>query len=277
MSGRVVSGQPHICGKHALSKFFIGEFCVLNLSFFLTNFVLILLTGIVLASPVRADTNELYECSLSAEQSEYLVTCDYPNAPISTVTIPNDLLATVEDIEADAHNYVSSYNFDNSVTAFDIGSSLIGLHLSSYEIQKEGSAQAAAGRDEFLVVELKSSGVRHGHINLGITKSRVRSEGCFAAVSHTFFLGDINNDGRQDIGAAREELKCDRYVNPEGMDGMRGPFYVASPIQWYLFSEGYWIESADHNGQMPTKYSELPLLAILMTPVEYVQQVLAPK
>lgn len=240
-------------------------------------FVFILLAGIVLASPVRADTNELYECSLSTGRTEYLVTCDYPNAPISTVTIPIDLLATVEDIEAEAENYVSSYNFDNSVTAFDIGIGLIGLHVSSYEIQKEGSAQAAAGRDEFLVVDPKSSGVRHGQINLGITKFRVRNAGCWEAVNHTFFLGDINKDGRQDIGAAREELKCEWYVNAEGDDGIRGPFFVASPIQWYVFSEGHWIETPDYNGQMPTEYRELPLLDIMMTPVEFVQQRLTPK
>lgn len=53
--------------------------------------------------------------------------------------------------ENEEKGYVSGFSYDETLTAFRIGGGLTGIQLSSYDIQKGGSAQAAAGRDVFLV------------------------------------------------------------------------------------------------------------------------------
>ena len=103
---------------------------------------------------------------------------------------------------------MSSFSYHRNVTSFDLGDGRIGIHVSSYEVQQDGSAQAAAGRDAFLVLEPGSGNLHAGLINLGITKARERAGGCFAASHSGFLLSDINGDGLLDIGVAREELTC---------------------------------------------------------------------
>ena len=117
------------------------------------------------------------------------------------ITIPRIWLIPSEDDEA---GYVSSFNYDNEVNAFEIGNGNMGLHLSSYEIQREGSAQAAAGRDAFMVYDVKDHAVFPGIVDLGITKERVRSMGLYARNTR-FLLADINKDGFKDIGIIKEE------------------------------------------------------------------------
>ncbi|NIT60041.1 MAG: hypothetical protein GWN00_28630 [Aliifodinibius sp.] len=75
------------------------------------------------------------------------------------ITIPQEWLAPYD--EAD-NGYVSSTNYDTTVTSFNIGEGQIEIHLSSYEIQKEGLAQAAAGRDVFLVYDPESHIIHPG-------------------------------------------------------------------------------------------------------------------
>jgi hypothetical protein len=91
-------------------------------------------------------------------------------------------------------NYVSSFQYGEEVWAFPIGNGQTGLHLSSYAIQKEGSAQAAAGKDIFLVFDPRSSRIFRGGIERGVTKERVRSQGCFSASAESYFVGDIDAD-----------------------------------------------------------------------------------
>ena len=50
----------------------------------------------------------------------------------------------------------TSFVFDEDVTACPIWDELIGIHVSSCAIQAQGSAQAAAGRDVFLVFDLET-------------------------------------------------------------------------------------------------------------------------
>ena len=52
-----------------------------------------------------------------------------------------------------------------------------------------------------------------GGLELGITKSRVRSMGCPFATFYFFVIGDINHDGLLDIGAVKEEIRCDWAYN----------------------------------------------------------------
>jgi len=148
------------------------------------------------------------------------------------LVIPMEWLIPADEVEEDEQCYVSSFHYDEPVTSFKIGDGRIGLHLSSYKIQKEGSAQSAAGRDVFLVFDPERMKLYPGVLKLGVTKSRVRVMGCFSATFHFFVIGDINRDGLIDIGVVKEELRC---VWIENMPDISGPFYEQLPIQWYVY------------------------------------------
>lgn len=128
------------------------------------------------------------------------------------IPVPRDWLVPPDEEKAEEGNYVSSLLYGKQVTSFPIGNGKIGLQLSSYEIQKEGSAQAAAGRDVFLIFDPASSMVFRGGIERGITKERVRSQGCFAAKADNYYLADVNGDG---LTAGMEG------VSPSGEPGVR--------------------------------------------------------
>jgi hypothetical protein len=50
-----------------------------------------------------------------------------------------------DKVEGDAQTSVSGLNYAEQATALHIGDGWIGLHVSSYGIQREGSGQAVAG------------------------------------------------------------------------------------------------------------------------------------
>jgi hypothetical protein len=187
------------------------------------------------------------------------------------VVIPRDWLIPPEQERAEEENYVTSFNYDSHVTSFAIGNGQIGLHISSYEAMTEGSAQAAAGRDVFLIYDLKASSVRKGLMDLGISKERIRMNGCASAKATHFLTADINGDGLTDLGVIGEELKCDVYD-----DVFPGPLYVQAPIRWYVFqpsihpsNQNGWDLAGDYSGKLPKQYSELPLIGMTMSPVDY--------
>ena len=124
------------------------------------------------------------------------------------VAIPRDWLIPPQDEKDDESYYVTSFHYDKGVSSFPIGNGRMGLHFSSYEIQAEGSAQGAAGRDVFLIFDPKTSAVSRGGIERGITKERIRSQGCFEASMEHYFLADVDGDGLTDIGVVKEELLC---------------------------------------------------------------------
>jgi hypothetical protein len=95
------------------------------------------------------------------------------------ISLPKAWLVPPDEVEEDEVSYVSSFNYDERVTAFQIGDGRKGLHVSSYDIQKEGSAQAAAGRDVFLIFDEQYKTIHLGGLAAGVTKERVRQGGAF--------------------------------------------------------------------------------------------------
>lgn len=91
--------------------------------------------------------------------------------------VQGEWLVPPDELKEESAAYVSSFNYDEGVTAFPIGDGRMGLHLSSYEIQKEGSAKAAAGRDVLLILDQRARWLHPGGVLFGVTKRRVRSMG----------------------------------------------------------------------------------------------------
>lgn len=190
------------------------------------------------------------------------------------ITIPEVWLVPPDEVERENQAYVSSFNYDEQVTAFPIGDGRKGLHVSSYEIQREGSARAAAGRDVFLVLDQKAKALHQGGLALGLTKGRVRVMGCFFANFHSFIIGDINNDRLIDIGVTKEEVKCEEvYDKEQEVDRMVGPSYIKHPIRWYLFVGDCWKYKRYYDGKLPrTGYLKLPLIGLEKSPVDFVKK-----
>jgi hypothetical protein len=191
------------------------------------------------------------------------------------IRIPYDWLVPSDEADEDADAYISSFNYNEEVTAFPIGEDWIGLHISSYEIQREGSAQAAAGRDIFLIFNSKENTLHHAGITLGITKERNRFMGCFFAKFHNFIIMDINNDKLIDIGIIKEEITWEKVYDEENeVEFMLGPFYEKQPARWYIFVKNYWEYTPNYDGKYPlTGYLELPLIGLEQSPVDFVKEV----
>jgi hypothetical protein len=187
------------------------------------------------------------------------------NRVVNEVTIPREwLVPSQEEADEETDSFVSSFNYNRQVQSFPIGDGRIGLHFSSYEIQSGGSAQAAAGRDVFLILDPLSLRMTQGGIRRGITQARVRDRGCFAAKSERYLIADVDGDGSADVGIVAEELQC--IGKSDGW--LTGPFYKQSPVVWYLLRNTGWVAEARFDGRMPEHYVELPLVGMLCSPVE---------
>ena len=185
------------------------------------------------------------------------------------LVVPREWLIPRQEERDEESSYVTSFNYAKEVTAFPIGNGRVGLHLSSYKIQEEGSAQAAAGRDVFLVFDPRSSTLMPGGIERGVTKQRVRSQGCFAASDERYFLGDMDGDGLADIGVVKEEIQCVEKTDGD-VDRVLGPFYKQYPVTWYVFKENAWKLDPQFSGKFAEHYEELPWVGIDRSPVDYV-------
>ncbi len=192
------------------------------------------------------------------------------NGKVKQAGIPRDWLIPPQGEKDEELNYVSSFHYDQEVSSFPIGNGRTGLHISSYAIQEEGSAQAAAGRDVFLTFDPGSSRIFRGGIARGVTKERVRSQGCFAASAESYFLGDVNGDGLTDIGVVKEELQCVQSKKREDVDLIVGPFYKQDPVVWYVFKGNSWKLEPSFSGKFPEHNQELPFIGIEESPVDYV-------
>ncbi len=192
------------------------------------------------------------------------------------ISIQNEWLFPQDQIEEDENAYVTSFNYDHEVHSFSISKDLIGLHISSFAAQEQGSARAAAGRDLFLVFDPKSKKLNQGVINLGITKERVRSMGCYFAKFNNFFIGDINDDGFTDLGVVMERIWCEEYFDEkEQVDAISGPFYQKQPIKWYIFESTKWVYQSKSDGMKPKNaLIRLPLIGLIKSPVEFVKDIL---
>jgi hypothetical protein len=247
-------------------------------------FLLPLVFSISLAladSPQAVLTVDTRGYRLVRDQKDYAVRYDRDKH----LRVRGEWLMPPDELKEESGAYVSSFNYDDGVTAFPIGDGRIGLHLSSYEIQKEGSANAAAGRDVFLVLNPKARTLYPGGILFGVTKSRVRSMGCFFAVVHRFTIGDINNDRLIDVGVTREKINCDEVRDKEkGVDLMKGPFYEQHPVRWYIYQRtrwkvrrhvslrDHWIYDPDYDGKHPKSSLQLPLIGLSKSPVDFVKE-----
>ena len=169
-------------------------------------------------------------------------------------------------------DYVSINEYNHRVTAFEVAGGLIGLHLSSYAIQPSGSARAAAGRDVFLIYDRASAVLRPGLINLGLTKWRLRSEGCFAAAFTSFVIADIDGDRHMDVGVSRDEVSCPRTA-VDGADVAGPAKYATHPMRWYTFVGDAWAENTTHLGAVPKRgQRRLPMIGLSKSPVEFVRE-----
>ncbi len=169
-------------------------------------------------------------------------------------------------------NYVSAFKYNRGVGAFAIGNGEIGLHLSSYEIQAEGSAAAAAGKDVFLIYKPGAARVAAGLTGLGITKDRFRSGGCFRAANSMFIIADVNGDGLKDIGVIQESISC--AARPENPDLYLPPQYEQKPVKWYLYTRKSWMYGKSYDGKWVAQFAELPLIGMDKGPVDVVAYVL---
>jgi hypothetical protein len=137
-------------------------FILLNLSFFL------LLSYSVYSGEsglsVEIDTSRF---SLKSEINKFLLV---DNLQEKHVTIKNKLVINPDE-EDEEKAYVSSFIFSEKVNSFDIGNGLIGIQLSSFSTMSQGSAQAAAGRDIFLVFDPQKDAVNDKIFDFGITTS----------------------------------------------------------------------------------------------------------
>jgi len=209
------------------------------------------------ANPLYRGSNKL---TFRAESGSFRLQISEDDS-IKQLAIPSNWLIGDEEGEK---GYVSSTNYDDTLTAFRIGSGLTGIQLSSYNIQKEGSAQAAAGRDVFLVYDDAVKQIYPGIIDLGITKQRVRSAGTFYAANYLFLLADINHDGFKDIGIIKEDLE----FSPDDH------IYNLHATEWYLFRNNQWIHEADNSGLLPARgLIKLPLIGLDKSPVDFIKEV----
>ena len=173
--------------------------------------------------------------------------------------------------ESEEREYaVSSFAFDSQVTAFPIGNGQLGIHLASYVVNEAAALIAAVDRDAFLVYDPAVHAIRPGLVGLGWTGERGQLADCRDARSSHFLLADINGDGLVDLGRVQESLACDWKVDrPVGH-----PWYEQSPAWWYVMHAGRWERDPTYDGRLPERYTELPLLGISSTPVDFVATIL---
>jgi hypothetical protein len=197
------------------------------------------------------------------------------NGKSKEVAIPRDWLVPPAEEESEQEGaYVSSFSYDRQIQSFPIGNGRIGLHLSSYEVAREGTSHAAAGRDVFLIFDPQSLKVFRGDLRSGITKGRVRAEGCLSAMVEHYYLADMDGDGLADIGVVREEFQC---IDGAGRYGnMAGPFYKQYPLDWYLLKGDAWKLDTSFSGKLPERFQELSLMGIGRSPADVVGCGLSP-
>ena len=182
----------------------------------------------------------------------------------ASLTVPVQWLVPIEDNDEQA--IVSPDRFSETVIAFPVGDGLVGLHLSSYAIQSEGSAQAAAGRDAFLLLDERDRSLSDGQMMLGVSKLRVRSMGCWTALMHRFLVGDVDGNGLTDLGVLREEVNC--LGTDYDVETPRG-----YPLKWHVFTGLDWEYRPEFDDELPRGALALPLIDLETTPVEFVRQV----
>ena len=183
--------------------------------------------------------------------------------------MPRAWLKPAAALAEEENTYVSSLEWGRPVTAFALGDGRVGLHLSSYTIASEGSAMAAAGRDLFLIHDPGAKRLLLG-LDLGETKGRVRVDGCFSAWYHRFQLGDVDCDGRLDLGVVEERIDCNDDENEE-----ETPYLVPSlrigELRWFVLGDEGWRERPGLAGRLACfGMRAFPPLGVAQSPVDWV-------
>jgi len=191
------------------------------------------------------------------------------NGKRKQAVVPREWLIPAQEEKDEESSYLTSFNYEKRVSSFPIGNGRLGLHVSSYATLKQGSAQAAAGRDVFLILDPSSSVLARGGIERGVTKQRVRSEGCFTASAERYFIADVNGDGLTDIGVVKEEIQCLKNAGGDA-ETIAGPSYKENPVTWYVLQDNAWKLDPQFSGKFPDHYQELPLLGMTRSPVAFV-------
>lgn len=191
-----------------------------------------------------------------------LVAADGTESPV-----PGEWLEPPEALAADEHAYVTSLAWELEITSFPVGGGLVGLHLSSYAIQSEGSAGAAAGRDLFLALDPDSGRLRRG-LDLGESKGRVRLGGCVAAWFRRVRVGDVDCDRRLDLAVTDERISCE--VPADG-SGLARAILSLGPLRWHRWDGEAWTATPELDGALPCAgLRPLPLLGIVRSPIDMV-------
>ena len=207
------------------------------------------------------------------------------------IAIPRDWLVPPHETDDEEDSFpVNPFNYDRHVTSFPIGNGAIGLRFSSFDAMTEGSMAAAQGRDAFLIYDPIEGKLRLGGFDLGITKERYRVDGCFRAQMVHLMVADANEDGLTDIGAVKEEIWCPEIGEDEdeASDGQTAKnkklppeleqiaemhLYLQHLVTWYVYTPQGWKLDPDQT-RMPETYSELPLTGIVLSPVDFVGELL---
>jgi hypothetical protein len=189
-----------------------------------------------------------------------------------TLEVPLDWLEPPEVVREDRESYVGSLDWDEQVTSFPIGAGRLGLHLSSYSIADGGSAQAAAGRDLFLILDPATGTLSRG-LDPGLSKSRVNVGGCWEARFVHFAVGDVDCDRRLDLAVITETMTCELGHEPSpdgGRDSLRRPHHRLGPRQWYLGTGQAWVHESAFDDRLPCAgMRAVPLIGLVKGPIEY--------
>lgn len=231
------------------------------------NFLFLIVTVIFIyplyssddGSRLRIDTSRFL---LNSAQNNFRIVDNYQN--VQTI-VKNEMIISGESEEK---SYVSSFNYSDKVSSFTIGNGLIGLHLSSFSAMTEGSAQAAAGRDIFLIYDPDKNLVIDKSLDFGITRQRNRYMGCLSAKTSHFILADVDKNGLIDIGRIKEELICEELFDPiQDTDKIEGPFFIQDSVEWFVYENKSWLY--DSSQREFGKYIDLPLIDITINPIDF--------
>jgi len=230
---------------------------------------ILLISNLYAITPLKLDKESF---RLINEQNNYYLRL--PDG--SKILIQKRWLFPPDQLEEDEASYVTSFNYNSEIHSFPVGQNIAGLHISSYAIQKGGSANAAAGRDVFLIFEKRNKKIAQGTIDLNITKHRVRSMGCFWASFSNFYIGDINNDGFTDLGIITEKIWCEDNTDPrQETISISGPFYNKQNIKWHVFQSTRWKHQTKFDQIIPESILlRLPLIGMSKSPVKFIRDVL---
>lgn len=194
--------------------------------------------------------------------------------------VPREWLIPPDEEKESAELYVAGFNYSERTNAFDLGDGRLGVHASSYETMTEGSAAYAGGRDKFLIYDPRTRHAAVGGLAPGITKERIRMSDCLWWARHTrFFVRDVNGDGLADLGLQVESPRCparpadEEFRNvEEELDDVRR--FHAEPLRWHVLRGERWEHDPNLDGTTSGGATELPLIDLEMTPIEFARKML---